>query len=112
MLQAVDERTSCRRILTRKKIGFDIPAHEWLRGSAAQLGRGNAALRRKGLSVNYSVRMSLEASLQDHLERRVNVGYHLWGLMILLSVDEKVGTFGRPSRASTRMAPADWHVYT
>ena len=26
---------------------------------------------------------SSRAHLHDHLERRVNIGYHLWGLMIL-----------------------------
>ena len=26
---------------------------------------------------------AIESLLRDHLERRINIGYHLWGLMIL-----------------------------
>jgi len=69
-------------ILAGKKTGFDIPAHEWLRGPLrpmlvdslkegiaeyGQLFRGDA----------------VENFLTRHLERKANVGYHLWGLMIL-----------------------------
>jgi asparagine synthase (glutamine-hydrolysing) len=69
-------------ILQRKKIGFDIPAHEWLRGplrsllidvlhyGAAECGE----LFRTGVIDTY---------LRLHLERKANVGYHLWGLLVL-----------------------------
>ncbi len=70
------------KILQRKKIGFDIPAHEWLRGplrsllidalhyGAAECGE----LFRTGVIDTY---------LRLHLERKANVGYHLWGLLVL-----------------------------
>jgi len=69
-------------ILRRKKMGFDIPAHEWIRGPlrglvSESLQAGLAAypdLFRPAIIQGY---------LQEHLERRINVGYHLWGLMIL-----------------------------
>jgi asparagine synthase (glutamine-hydrolysing) len=69
-------------ILQRKKIGFDIPAHHWLRGPLRQLmmdtlssgAAGHADVFRQG---------AIETCMRRHLERRANLGYHLWGLMIL-----------------------------
>jgi asparagine synthase (glutamine-hydrolysing) len=68
--------------LRRKKIGFDIPAHEWMRGplrglleDALQFGLGEYGqlFRRDAIT-------SLK---QRHLQRQINIGYHLWGLLIL-----------------------------
>jgi asparagine synthase (glutamine-hydrolysing) len=69
-------------ILNRKKIGFDIPAHDWLRGPLHSLlvdtltagASEYTGLFRPGAINSY---------VQQHLERRANVGYHLWGLMVL-----------------------------
>jgi asparagine synthase (glutamine-hydrolysing) len=69
-------------ILKRKKIGFDIPAHEWLRGPLS--GLLNEALQ-FGLS-NYGQlfrRDGIELLQKQHSQRNINVGYHLWGLLIL-----------------------------
>ena len=69
-------------VLHRAKIGFDIPAHEWLRGPFRSLLTEtllSGASQHAGL-----FRRDAIASLVDHhLQRRANVGYHLWGLMIL-----------------------------
>jgi asparagine synthase (glutamine-hydrolysing) len=69
-------------VLSRKKIGFDIPAHEWLRGPLRSLlldTLGTAALEHAGL-----FRLgAIDAYVRRHLDRRANLGYHLWGLMIL-----------------------------
>jgi asparagine synthase (glutamine-hydrolysing) len=69
-------------ILQRKKIGFDIPAHEWLRGplrplliDAFQYGATECADL-----FDWSV---IETHLRLHMERKSNIGYHLWGLLIL-----------------------------
>src|SRR5258708_17846129 len=69
-------------ILSGKKTGFDIPAHEWLRGPLRSmlvdsLREGIAEYRHlfRGEAV--------EDFLARHLERKANIGYHLWGLMIL-----------------------------
>ena len=69
-------------ILNRKKVGFDIPAHEWLRGplrdlllDALQFG-----MREYGELFDAGAIRSL---VKQHLERQINVGYHLWGLLIL-----------------------------
>ncbi len=69
-------------ILQRKKIGFDIPAHEWLRGPLRSLVVDTLST---GLSDHPGIFNSnvIETYLYDHLEKRINVGYHLWGLMIL-----------------------------
>jgi asparagine synthase (glutamine-hydrolysing) len=70
-------------VLHRPKIGFDIPAHDWLRGPLRALLvdtlRSGAAEHPELFRANV-----IEGHLQDHLERRANIGYHLWGLMILL----------------------------
>jgi asparagine synthase (glutamine-hydrolysing) len=71
-----------RSILTRKKTGFDIPAHDWLRGPLRPLLTDtiSSAMREHagwfdGAAVN--------EVLRRHLERKANLGYHLWGLLIL-----------------------------
>jgi asparagine synthase (glutamine-hydrolysing) len=69
-------------ILTRKKIGFDIPVHDWFRGPLRgflleTLAQGTAAhgeLFRKD---------AIDGVVRKHLERKENLGYNLWGLMIL-----------------------------
>ena len=67
--------------LRRKKVGFDFPAHEWLRGPLRNLLLDT-------VSSNGSIRLfrqdALEQCVGRHLERRSNLGYHLWGLMLLL----------------------------
>jgi asparagine synthase (glutamine-hydrolysing) len=69
-------------IVKRKKIGFDIPAHEWLRGPLrAQLDDAVQF----GLSAYGQLfrRDGIELLVRQHLQRKINVGYHLWGLLIL-----------------------------
>ncbi len=69
-------------ILRRPKMGFDIPAHEWLRGPLRPLlcdtleagAKEHSGLFRPG---------AIGACVRAHLERRANLGYHLWGLLIL-----------------------------
>jgi asparagine synthase (glutamine-hydrolysing) len=69
-------------VLERRKEGFDIPVHQWLRGPLRPLlldTLSAGAVRRAGLFRPEAV----ERLLRDHLERRANVGYHLWGLLTL-----------------------------
>lgn len=69
-------------ILKRKKIGFDIPAHEWLRGPLRQLMEG--ALQFGVTEYGQLFRKDgIELLKKRHLQREINVGYHLWGLLIL-----------------------------
>jgi asparagine synthase (glutamine-hydrolysing) len=69
-------------ILKRPKIGFDIPAHEWLRGPLLPLLTD--ALHYGATEYGGVFRSSfVDKFVQLHLERKANVGYHLWGLLIL-----------------------------
>lgn len=69
-------------VLGRGKAGLDIPAHEWLRGPLQPLMLD--ALQ-SGLSEHGGVfrKSAIDRCVRDHLERRANLGYHLWGLIIL-----------------------------
>jgi asparagine synthase (glutamine-hydrolysing) len=87
-------------VLQRKKIGFDIPVHDWLRGplrSMMQEVLMDGASRHSGLFR----RDAIETQIRDHLERRVNVGYHLWGLMILFFWTRKWGIEATTSRETS-----------
>jgi asparagine synthase (glutamine-hydrolysing) len=69
-------------ILARRKEGFDIPAHDWLRGGLRSLLLETLtpeAVRRTGLFRAEAV----EQAIRVHLDRRANLGYHLWGLLVL-----------------------------
>ena len=69
-------------ILQGKKTGFDIPAHEWLRGPlrGMLIDSLQEGLTAYGELFNREV---VEGFLKRHLDRQANAGYHLWGLMIL-----------------------------
>jgi asparagine synthase (glutamine-hydrolysing) len=70
-------------VLSRKKVGFDIPAHQWFRGPLRPLlleTLAGAAAEHSGF-FRFDRIMALE---QAHQERRANLGYHLWGLLTLL----------------------------
>lgn len=69
-------------ILNRRKEGFDIPTHNWLRTTLRPLLLDTlceSAVRRANL-FHWS---EIDGLLRNHLERRANLGYHLWGLLIL-----------------------------
>ena len=71
------------RTLRRAKVGFDIPIHDWLRGVLKPLLLDTlceGAVTASGLFRWPAV----QRLLREHLERRANWGYHLWGLMVLL----------------------------
>ncbi len=87
-------------ILQRKKVGFDIPAHEWLRGPLRSL---LVDTLNTGLSEYPELFRSevIQSYLRSHLERRVNIGYHLWGLMILFLWMKK-WRIQAPASATTR----------
>ena len=69
-------------ILKRKKVGFDIPAHEWFRGPLRELLLDTM---REGLAEHPTLFRPgrIQELVRLHLERRINVGYHLWGLLLL-----------------------------
>ena len=69
-------------IVRRKKIGFDIPAHEWLRGPLQSMMVETITSAEADYSELFRFD-TIRNYLQLHLNKRINVGYHLWGLMIL-----------------------------
>jgi asparagine synthase (glutamine-hydrolysing) len=70
-------------VLRRPKIGFDIPIHEWFRGILRPFLLDT--LSQEAVSASKLFRWpAVEYLLREHLERRANLGYHLWGLMTLL----------------------------
>lgn len=69
--------------LQRPKIGFDIPIHDWFRGVLRPLLLDT--LCEEAVSASKLFRWSaIDRLLREHLERRANWGYHLWGLTVLL----------------------------
>jgi asparagine synthase (glutamine-hydrolysing) len=90
-------------VLRRKKMGFDFPAHEWLRGPLRPLLQDTLAwgASEHGQLFRPAV---MEELMRSHFERRANVGYHLWGLMILFLWMKRWGIQTAPAVSSPRMA--------
>jgi asparagine synthase (glutamine-hydrolysing) len=87
-------------VLQRKKIGFDIPVHDWLRGCLRSLVQEvlmDGTCEHAGLFR----RDVIEMLMRHHLERRVNVGYHLWGLMVLFLWMKKWGIQAMTARETS-----------
>jgi asparagine synthase (glutamine-hydrolysing) len=70
-------------VLNRSKIGFDIPAHEWFRGPLLSLLTDTLDATEQQYADLFNF-PALREMLRQHLDRRINIGYHLWGMMILL----------------------------
>jgi asparagine synthase (glutamine-hydrolysing) len=89
-------------VLQRKKVGFDIPTHDWLRGCLRPMMLETLM---DGASDHAGLfrREAIETQIRDHLERRVNVGYHLWGLMVLFLWMKKWGI-----QATASSGPSVW----
>jgi asparagine synthase (glutamine-hydrolysing) len=69
-------------LLRRPKTGLDIPTHDWLRGSLRPLLMDT--LRASAVQDTQLFRWPhIEFLIKEHMERRANLGYHLWGLLIL-----------------------------
>jgi asparagine synthase (glutamine-hydrolysing) len=82
LLKELMKRKLPTSILRRKKIGFDIPAHDWLRGPFRTLLMDTLST---GASEHPELLRSagIDAYVRQHLNRGANFGYHLWGLMIV-----------------------------
>jgi asparagine synthase (glutamine-hydrolysing) len=69
-------------ILRRNKEGFDIPTHEWLRGPLRPLLLDTLTAEALRQSQVFRAE-TVQATIRRHLERRANLGFHLWGLLVL-----------------------------
>lgn len=91
-------------VLKRPKMGFDIPIHEWFRGELRPLlleTLSEEAVTASGL-FDWS---ALKRLINNHLERKVNVGYHLWGLLVLFIWMKKWNIESAPMR-ELELAPS------
>jgi asparagine synthase (glutamine-hydrolysing) len=69
-------------VLRRSKTGLDIPTHDWLRGALRPLLMDTLSAEALD-GTNLFRRAGIESFIKEHMERRANLGYHLWGLLIL-----------------------------
>jgi asparagine synthase (glutamine-hydrolysing) len=97
-------------ILNRKKIGFDIPTHDWFRGPLRPLLEEAVAFASAEHSEFFEM-SRIEADVRAHLDRRANLGYHLWGLMTLFFWMKKWGIQTKVPVAATARRPME-RVFT
>jgi asparagine synthase (glutamine-hydrolysing) len=93
-------------ILNRKKTGLDVPTHDWFRGVLRPLLLDTLtaeAVEASGL-FDYS---RIQSLIRNHMKRRVNVGYQLWGLLTLFLWMKRWGIQAGTAVPSTQLAPAD-----
>lgn len=69
-------------VLTRKKEGFDIPAHRWFRGALRPMLEDVLSPRKVQETGLFDAK-AIEKVKEAHWNRRANHGYPLWGLLIL-----------------------------
>ena len=69
-------------VLNRRKCGFDIPTHDWFRGVLRELLLDTLSPAAVAATPIFDP-PAIDALIRDHMERRKNVGYHLWGLLTL-----------------------------
>ncbi|MBZ5606791.1 MAG: asparagine synthase (glutamine-hydrolyzing) [Acidobacteriia bacterium] len=77
-------------VLRRKKEGFDIPAHDWLRGVLRPLLLDTLTRESVEKSNLFDWKV-VDMLIRSHLDRRANLGYHLWGLLTLFLWMKKWG---------------------
>jgi asparagine synthase (glutamine-hydrolysing) len=69
-------------VLKRAKTGFDIPAHDWFRGGLRKLLLETVTAEAAEATGIFDG-CAIQAVIRDHMERRINAGYQLWGLLTL-----------------------------
>jgi asparagine synthase (glutamine-hydrolysing) len=92
-------------VLTRKKTGFDIPTHDWFRGTLRGMLLDTLtpdAIAATGVFDAHAI----DGLIRDHMERRINVGYHLWGLLTLFLWMKRWKVEALPREEELRLAPA------
>lgn len=92
-------------ILTRKKVGFDIPTHEWFRGPL----RGVLMDAIESGEADHSDLFcfdTIRRLTKLHMDRSINVGFHLWGLMTLFLWMKRWKIQSAPELQSRRLVAA------
>ena len=92
-------------ITRRSKVGFDIPAHEWFRGPLRSLlmDTFEAAQVEHGELFRFDRIWELT---ELHMNRSINLGYHLWGLLTLFLWMKRWNINSAPSVQSRSQALA------
>lgn len=92
-------------ITRRSKIGFDIPAHEWFRGPLRSLlmDTFESAQAEHGDLFRFDRIWELT---ELHMNRSINLGYHLWGLLTLFLWMKRWNISSAPSLQSKSQALA------
>jgi asparagine synthase (glutamine-hydrolysing) len=87
-------------ILRHKKVGFDIPTHEWLRGPLRPM---LVEVLTNGVAEHPELFRAgvVETLMRQHFDRRVNIGYQLWGLLILFLWMKKWNIQSQPTYSTT-----------
>ena len=92
-------------VLDRKKSGFDIPTHEWFRGPLRNLLMDTLTHQAIAATGIFDSR-AIHSLIRDHMERRINVGYHLWGLLTLFLWMKRWNVEAQPLARRAQVAPA------
>lgn len=92
-------------VLRRKKCGFDIPTHDWFRGTLRDLLMDTLAPEAIAATGIFNAR-AIHSLIRDHMERRLNAGYHLWGLLTLFLWMKRWKVEVHPAEKAERQAPA------
>jgi asparagine synthase (glutamine-hydrolysing) len=92
-------------VLNRKKTGFDIPTHDWFRGTLRGLLMDTLTPEAIAATGIFDAR-AIETLIRDHMERRTNAGYHLWGLLTLFLWMRRWKVEALPPEEAPRLAPA------
>jgi asparagine synthase (glutamine-hydrolysing) len=88
-------------IVQREKVGFDIPTHEWFRGPLRALLMETLATAEAEHSDLFDFE-AIRTYTQLHLDRRINIGYHLWGLVMLFQWMKRWNIQSTPSLTSPK----------
>ena len=92
-------------VLNRKKTGFDIPTHDWFRGPLRGLLMETLTPEAIAATGIFDPK-AIEELMRDHMERRINIGYHLWGLLTLFLWMKRWKVETLPLEETRRHAPA------
>jgi asparagine synthase (glutamine-hydrolysing) len=92
-------------VLDRKKSGFDIPTHEWFRGPLRTLLMDTLTPQAIDATGVFDSR-AIHSLIRDHMERRINVGYHLWGLLTLFLWMKRWNVQAQPMARRAQAGPA------
>jgi asparagine synthase (glutamine-hydrolysing) len=82
LLRRLMEKKLPPAVLSRRKEGFDIPAHRWFRGPLKQMLMETLSRERVEETGLFQY-AALDQARQAHFRRQANLGYPLWGLLIL-----------------------------